>query len=1243
MPVEPSIDPFPGLRPFEANEGHLFFGREGQSEETLRRLRQHRFLAVVGSSGSGKSSLVRAGLLPYLYGGFLSTAGSHWRVALFRPGSDPIGNLARTLNDPAVIGKPDEDSESAAQSAMLIEVSLRRSGLGLIEAIRLAGLPEHEQVLVVIDQFEELFRFAGAVDKPRHENDAAAFVKLLLEASAQRELPIYVALTMRSDFIGDCARYRGLPEAVTTGLYLIPRMTRDERRSAIVDPVRVGGGSIAPRLVNRLLNDVGDDPDQLPILQHALMRTWDYWKTHGGDSRPVDIDDYLAIGTMAEALSQHADEAYDSLPDERHRAIARRVFQGLSEKGTDNRETRRPTTVETLAQVAGASAPDIIRVIDEFRRPGRSFLTPAPGVALDVGSVIDISHESLIRGWRRLRQWVDEETESATVYRRLAETAALYARGTAGLWHDPDLHHALAWRESEQPNAAWGQRYHPGFEPAMAFLEESRKARDEERRLRTRTRRWALGISTAASIAMAALALFSWTKWREADQHLIEAQQEHDRMKQALDTVADIADTVVFDVVQSLRRQGMQGALTTDMLDRAIRGYDQTIALSPNAQAYRSRGAAYWMKGDYDRAIADTTRAIELEPNNAYAYNSRGIAYKEKGDYDHAIADYDKAIALDPKNVFAYNNRGNAYTSKGDLDRAIADFDQVIALNPKYALGYNNRGIAYYDKKDYDRAVADYEKAIELDPKYVAAYVNSGNARRAKRDFDRAIVDYGQAIALDPTNVEAYNGRGLSYSDKKEYDHAIADYDKAVALDSKYVFAYNNRGIAYKEKGSYDRAIADYDRALALDPKYSLAYNNRGNALRSKGDLDRAIADYDQAIALDPKYALAYRNRGLTYHDKKDYDRAIADYTQAIALNPKYVFAYNNRGNAHRAKGDLDGAIADYDQAIARDPKYTVAYRNRGLVYHDKKDYDRAIADYDKAIALDPKYLLAYDNRGDAHKAKGDFDRAIADYSQVIALDPKYVDAYNDRGIAYYDKADYDHAIADYTQAIALDPKYVYAYNNRGNAYKATGDLDRAIADYDQAIALDPRYALAYSNRGNAYLTMGDPGRALSDFDQEVQLNPKNAFAYLRRALAEVYVDKAGAAADDLATALKIEPAGQYFVLWLHIARSRAGQRDADEIRNNADKLDRDKWPWPIVQLFLGSSTPEAVRTAAQSTDNANTRRNRVCEVDFYLGARLRERGARDEARRLFAAAVAGCPKGYWEYMAAKNELQALK
>jgi hypothetical protein len=474
-----SSNPFPGLRPFEFEDSALFFGREGQSEEILRRLGQYRFLAVVGASGSGKSSLVRAGLLPYLFGGFMPRAGSHWRPTIFRPGNDPIVNLAKALNSPDVIGAQAENEADACRSTLTIEVMLRRSGLGLINAIRVARLPPHENVLLIVDQFEELFRFADAGATSSTADDAAAFVKLLLEATRQTESPIYVVITMRSDFMGDCAKFRDLPEAVTAGLYLIPQMTRDQRRQAIEGPVRLAGGQISARLINRLLNDAGDNPDQLPILQHALMRSWDCWRERRREGEPIDLEDYIAIGQMDGALSRHADEAYLEL-SERHRPIAKRVFQTLTEKGPDNREVRRPTTVSDITTVAEAPIAEVIEVIDRFRQPGRCFLTPAWQTSLAADSVVDISHESLIRGWVTLKQWVEEEAESAVIFRRLAETATLHRAGKAGLYRDPDLQIALNWRKNVSPTAAWAKRYHSEFVAAMAFLDASRDARNAE-------------------------------------------------------------------------------------------------------------------------------------------------------------------------------------------------------------------------------------------------------------------------------------------------------------------------------------------------------------------------------------------------------------------------------------------------------------------------------------------------------------------------------------------------------------------------------------------------------------------------------------------------------------------------------------------------------------------------------------------------------------------------------------------
>ncbi|HZB45258.1 MAG TPA: hypothetical protein VE360_08445, partial [Pyrinomonadaceae bacterium] len=481
-------NPFPGLRPFESDETHLFFGRDGQSEELIRRLGQTRFLAVVGTSGSGKSSLVRAGLLPALHGGLMASAGSEWRVAMLRPGHDPLGNLARTLASTEVFGAA--DPREAEMQTALIEATLRRSSLGLLDAVRQAraagggasGRPRlgaAENLLVVVDQFEELFRFRELMEVENTKEDAAGFVRLLLEAGRVPGERIYVVLTMRSDFLGDCAQFQGLPEAINDGQYLIPRMTRDERREAVTGPVAVGDGRITVPLVNQLLNDMGDNPDQLPILQHALMRTWDYWLSVRRDGEPIDLPHYQAIGGMKEALSLHAEEAFGELTEPRQK-IAERLFKALTEKGADNRETRRPLELRDACALVEADEAEVVAVVETFRRPGRSFLMPPPPAPLDADSLIDISHESLIRNWERLKKWTDEEAQSARIYRRLAETAVLHKAGEEALLKDPALQVGLDWRERTRPNAAWARRYHPEFETAMSFLDSSVAARDAE-------------------------------------------------------------------------------------------------------------------------------------------------------------------------------------------------------------------------------------------------------------------------------------------------------------------------------------------------------------------------------------------------------------------------------------------------------------------------------------------------------------------------------------------------------------------------------------------------------------------------------------------------------------------------------------------------------------------------------------------------------------------------------------------
>jgi predicted chitinase len=503
--IEALENPFPGLRPFEFHENHLFFGREGQSQQLIVKLSANRFLAAVGASGSGKSSLVRAGMLPALFGGLMTGAGSAWRAVIMRPGNAPIRNLALALNSRDVFGAEDASNQKLTE---IIDATLRRGRTGLVEAVRLADLPSAENLLVVVDQFEELFRVNQGTNDEQRENDKAAFVRLLLEAASQRVLPIYVVLTMRSDYLGDCSQFWGLPEAVSEGQYLIPRLSRDQLRDAIMGPIAVGGAEVAPRLVNRLLNDVGNDQDQLPILQHALMRTWDRWKQDGkpGEQHALGHYEHEDIGGMANALSNHADEAFNELGNQRSQNVAERVFKCLTEKGPDNREIRRPVTVQEICDAVQADEREVFAVIETFRRTGRSFLMPPADVPLNADSLIDISHESLIRGWQKLREWVEQEAQSATIYRRLAETAVRYERGDDLLLTGPSLRLAQKWREDNKPNLAWARRYHLNFQQTMAFLDESVRARlkaedQEKERQRAEIERNQRELDQARSVA----------------------------------------------------------------------------------------------------------------------------------------------------------------------------------------------------------------------------------------------------------------------------------------------------------------------------------------------------------------------------------------------------------------------------------------------------------------------------------------------------------------------------------------------------------------------------------------------------------------------------------------------------------------------------------------------------------------------------------------------------------------------
>jgi hypothetical protein len=599
------INPFPGLRPFGVEESHLFFGREGQSDEALMKLADSRFVAILGASGSGKSSFVYCGLIPTLHGGFMTDVGSNWNVVNFRPGGGPIDNLAEAL-----LIKDQEyqmlSEEDKLIKKTIISTVLRSSSLGLVEVIKQLKTDDYQNVLILADQFEELFRFSKLEAQNSDQNESAAFVNLLIEAVNNPDIPIYVSITMRSDFIGECAKYPELTQMINDSHYLIPQMTRDQKRMIIEGPVAVGGGKIAPRLTQQLLNDLGDNPDQLPILQHSLMRTWSYWVEHRKEGEPMDVRHYNAIGTLREALSQHANEAYDML-SKREKEICEVMFKALTEKGSENQGIRRPTKLSTIAAIAGVTEDEAEQVINRFREPGRSLLMPPYGVRLESDTVIDISHESLMRIWDRLKVWLEEESKAADMYIKLSEAATKFQEAKGSLWKMPDLQLALNWREENNPTFVWGSRYNQAFERTMVFLETSEKAHiTEEKNKILLQRRKVRFVRTfaivAGAVAMVCLFLVvyaniqtGYAKENEAraieqEQLALQAQEEAERQQEIAVQEAARATRAEADALKQRDEANRQRELADEQ--RAIAVRQKNIADEQRAEAERQKAEA---------------------------------------------------------------------------------------------------------------------------------------------------------------------------------------------------------------------------------------------------------------------------------------------------------------------------------------------------------------------------------------------------------------------------------------------------------------------------------------------------------------------------------------------------------------------------------------------------------------------------------------------------------------------------
>jgi hypothetical protein len=303
------------------------------------------------------------------------------------------------------------------------------------------GLPGECNVMVVVDQFEELFAFRSASASKRQEvtsrDEAAGFVNMLLRSSTEAASRIWLVLTMRSDSIGNCEAFLGLPEAVSHSQFLVPRLDRKQMEEAIVRPGEVRTAAFQPftfqqDLVNRIINDAGDRPDQLPLMQHALLRTWKraVSRNLANGKLVLTHKDYENAGQIEEALSRDADDVWDKVKGDSKRAqLVRHLFLLLCDVSPEREVTRRRPRVSEVMAVTRATVEEVEGVVRQFQADDRNFLLPPSDESFTPDTYLDISHEALLRQWRRFSEWLESERTAVTELRRLVDGARLYREG----------------------------------------------------------------------------------------------------------------------------------------------------------------------------------------------------------------------------------------------------------------------------------------------------------------------------------------------------------------------------------------------------------------------------------------------------------------------------------------------------------------------------------------------------------------------------------------------------------------------------------------------------------------------------------------------------------------------------------------------------------------------------------------------------------------------------------------------
>jgi WD40 repeat protein len=559
-PAEPAAaraddrPPYRGLEAFDEEHADLFFGREGDVQRLLEKLKASRFLAVLGPSGSGKSSLVRAGLLPVLRRGAIP-ASETWQICVLRPGAHPLTALAAQLAHVVPGGTMQRTLDGLGEDPRTLHLAV---------ALTLADTAPSARVVVVVDQLEETFTLG------RDEAERAAFLGNLVYAASVPDGQAIVVTTMRADFYPRLAAYPEAAQLTAAHQALVAPLDDEGLRQAIEEPARRVGLEFEEGLVDTILEDVEHQSGALPLLEHALL---ELWRRRRGTM--LTLECYRESGGVAGALARRADSVFSSFTPEQQE-VARRTFLRLTQPGEGTEDTRRRARFEELASTAAED--EAVDAVVRALVDARMLTTGGGGGGRGGERWVDVSHEALIRGWPRLRQWLDDDRAGLLVHRRVTEAASEWDR----LEHDPGtlyrgarLAEATEWRAHNELDLNTLER---------EFLDASAELAKRERRQAQRRIRLTIAGLTVALVLIAAGALAALHQSRVASDQRDEAVSSADvaRAVNAMDTNPTAAVQLALDAVDAKR---------TPAATRVLR---QAVGAARLRATLRAGGGALW-------------------------------------------------------------------------------------------------------------------------------------------------------------------------------------------------------------------------------------------------------------------------------------------------------------------------------------------------------------------------------------------------------------------------------------------------------------------------------------------------------------------------------------------------------------------------------------------------------------------------------------------------------------------------